>query len=206
MSRAGPAALCIRGGMSWGVLGPGGQLSTLLHGLKQDSISARSDGIGRGRSPSFLWVVSPEGVEGVCVSVGLFWVCLPGLGRCLLCDLGQSRASPCQSLRCGLSHRGRYLANVGLCILDPHCRQRSGVLNCPGALPIRPKQGQTQGQTVALQKPCVQRKWVRKFIPTGLVGKSFRLVLKAPSEVLACHPSTKGGGRRIGGSGPARAM
>lgn len=37
-------------------------------------------------------------------------------------------------------------------------------------------------------------RWVRKFIPTGLVGKSVRLALKAPGEVLACHPSAKGRG------------
>lgn len=49
-----------------------GLLSTLLHGQRQESISASSDGIGRGRSPSFLWVFSPEGLEGVCVFLWVF--------------------------------------------------------------------------------------------------------------------------------------
>lgn len=75
-----------------------GLLSTPLHGQRREPVSARSDGIGRGRSPSFLWVFSPEGVEGVCFPVGLFWVCLPGLARCLLYDLGRSRVSPCRLL------------------------------------------------------------------------------------------------------------
>lgn len=41
---------------------PVGPLSTPLLGLGQNSVSARSRGIGRARSPSFLWSPSPEGV------------------------------------------------------------------------------------------------------------------------------------------------
>lgn len=71
VTRAVPA-LCAGGGMSWGVLSPGRLLSTPLPGLRQDSILARSNGMGEAgahlssgislqkgwRVSAFLWLSS----------------------------------------------------------------------------------------------------------------------------------------------------